>query len=217
MEAYRRHWHQVGLVLFFVLTFCMAFWGQQIDPLRYILIYSFMALLVHQYEEYAFPGGFPAIFNIALSGEKQVPERYPLNTNQVLTTNVFLAYPFYILPIFFPHLIWFGIAQMLFGFSQLIIHGVMINRKLGTLYNPGLAAVIFLHIPIGVYYLWYVATQHLAGTTDYVYGVVLFVIGAVVMIPLPIRLMSSRQSKYAFPEAMFYGFAREKLERMRRS
>jgi hypothetical protein len=50
-----------------------------------------------------------------------------------LTTNVFLTYPFYILPIFFPHLIWFGIAQMLFGFSQLIIHGIIINRKLGTL------------------------------------------------------------------------------------
>jgi hypothetical protein len=77
--------------------------------------------------------------------------------------------------------------------------------------------VIFSHIPIGVYYVWYVATQQLADTMDYVYGVVFCVIGAIVMILLPIRLMSSRESKYAFPEAMFYGFAREKLERIRRT
>jgi len=34
-----------------------------------------MAMLMHQFEEYALPGGFPSITNIAVMGEKKVPER----------------------------------------------------------------------------------------------------------------------------------------------
>ena len=37
---------------------------------------------------------------------------------------------------------------MLFGMLQLAVHGVVINRKMHSIYNPGLFVVVFLHWPI---------------------------------------------------------------------
>ena len=111
MKFYRRHWYDVGGILFLALAFSAGYWGQKVSHIQVILIYSFMALLVHQYEEYAAPGGFPGIFNIAVLGERQVPEQYPANKNQILITNVFLAYTFYIAAVVWPSLIWLGLAQ----------------------------------------------------------------------------------------------------------
>ena len=217
MNFYRHNWYFIGAVLFVALSFFMGFWGSLFSRIQVILIYSFMALLVHQFEEYAYPGGFPAIFNIAVLGEKKVPERYPLNANQCLITNVFLAYPFYIAAIFLPNMIWLGLAQVLFGMFQLIVHGIVINVRLKSLYNPGLAAVVFLHWPIGIYYIWYVTTNHLASTGDFVIGFIVTIIAAIVTVILPLRLSASKESKYPFSEAEMGGFAKQKVEKIRNS
>ena len=217
MNFLRKNWYYIGGVLFVALTYLVGFWGNSFNPLSKILTLSFMALLVHQFEEYALPGGFPAIFNIVVLGEKKVPERYPLNANQCLVTNVFLAYPFYLLPVFLPNLIWLGLAQMLFGMLQLIVHGIVFNIRLKSLYNPGLASVVFLHWPIGIYYIWYVTTNHLASTGDFVIGFTVTIIAAIVTIALPLRLMASKESKYPFSETAMFGFAKEKVEKIRNS
>ena len=217
MNFYRHNWYFIGAILFVALSFFMGFWGSLFSRIQVILIYSFMALLVHQFEEYAYPGGFPAIFNIAVLGEKKVPERYPLNANQCLITNVFLAYPFYIAAIFLPNMIWLGLAQVLFGMFQLIVHGIVINVRLKSLYNPGLAAVVFLHWPIGIYYIWYVTTNHLASTGDFVIGFIVTIIAAIVTVILPLRLSASKESKYPFSEAEMGGFAKQKVEKIRNS
>jgi len=61
MNYYRKNWYYIGGIIFVLLAFLIGFWGCNITPIRKILILSFMALLVHQFEEYALPGGFPPI------------------------------------------------------------------------------------------------------------------------------------------------------------
>jgi len=217
MKFWRRNWYYIGGVLFVALSFFMGFWGSLFSRIQVILVFSFMAMLVHQFEEYALPGGFPSITNIAVMGEKKVPERYPLNANQCFISNVFLTYPFYIIPVFFPHVIWLGLAQVFLGMFQLLAHGVAVNIKLKSLYNPGLGAVVFLHMPIGIYYIWYVTTNHLASPSDFVFGVIGFIAGAALLFLLPIRLLANKESKYPFAEAEVYGFARAKIEKIRNS
>lgn len=71
-----------------------------------------MAMLVHQFEEYGIPGGFPKIGNQTFGeifGDTTHLSHYPLNANQVLINNVFMTYPFYILAIIFPGAIWYGL------------------------------------------------------------------------------------------------------------
>jgi len=197
MSFLRDNWYNVGAVIFVALAFFMGFWGDHFSQLQVILIFSYMALLVHQYEEYALPGGAPAVLNYIFYGEKKDYDRFPLNTQTRLVVNA-LGYPFYIVPIFFPNLIWWGLATMFFGFLQLVAHGVIMNIKGRTWYNPGLAAVIFLHVPIGIYYIVYVQQHGLVTWLDYILGVVGTIVAYEIFVMLPIRSLSSRETPYPF-------------------
>ncbi len=198
MNFYRHNWYYVGGVLFVILSFVTGFFGQRVSHIELILIYSFMALLVHQFEEYGVPGGFPALFNVIMNGETKAPDRFPQNSNLAMVVNVPLAYSFYIAGILFPGTIWLGLATMFFGLSQILFHGILVNRSLKSFYNPGLAACVFLHGPISIYYIWYVATNGLAGPWDYIGGIVTTILAAAVMIALPVRAFSSREAKHPF-------------------
>jgi len=63
-------------------------------------ILNFIAVLLHQFEEYRWPGGFPAVANMVLfSSEK--PDRYPLHQNSSMVANIIFAYVFYLVPVLF--------------------------------------------------------------------------------------------------------------------
>jgi len=77
-----------------------------------------------------------------------VDDRYPLNQANCAFINI-TAWAFYLVPVILPGAVWLGIAQVLFGMvGQLIVHGVVINIRLKTIYNPGLAAVVLGHVPL---------------------------------------------------------------------
>lgn len=215
MKFYRRNWYYIGAILFVALSFFMGFWGSNFSHIQVILIFSFMALLVHQFEEYGFPGGFPAIFNILMNGETETPDRFPQNSNLAMIVNVVLAYPFYIVAILLPNVIWLGLATMFFGLFQIIGHGVMTNLKLKSFYNPGLGACVFLHGPIGVYFIWYVASNGLAGTWDYIGGIIGMIVATVLIVLIPVKLLSNRQAKYPFSQAEMERFGmKEKIKKL---
>ena len=197
-KFYIKNWYYIGDLLFVALAFLVGFFGEAIDPLSKILLLSYMALLVHQFEEYAIPGGFPAVFNIVMSGEKEAPDRYPLNRRGVFIVNVLFAYSFYIIAIIFPGLIWLGLAQVLFGMAQFFVHGIAINVKMKSFYNPGLGAVVLLHWPIGLYYIWYVYANGLMQSWDWIVGIGLTLLVAMLSVYLPVTKLKDRNSKYAF-------------------
>jgi len=98
-----------------------------------LLALNFIVLILHQFEEYAWPGGFPWICNEVLTPKPAgPPDRYPLNQNNAAFINV-PAWVFYLVPVLLPGVIWLGTGQMLFGLvGQVIVHGVIINSKLKT-------------------------------------------------------------------------------------
>ena len=49
------------------------------------------ALMVHQFEEYGFPGYFPGLLNAGVF-KSDKPDRYPLNTNSSLIVNAAVSY-----------------------------------------------------------------------------------------------------------------------------
>ena len=211
MRFLRLHWYHVGGVLFVALAYFMGFWGDHFSRIQVILTYSFMAMLLHQFEEYAMPGGLPGIGNVVMMGEKQAPDRYPLNANQVMISNVFLTYPFYVIPILFPQVIWLGVMQIGQGLIQVPLHGVVMNVKLKSPYNPGMLSCVLLQLPIGIYYIWYVTANNLATTRDFVFGSIAALLSIFVLWLGPIALLRSRQSKYPFAPEQMYGYAEAKV------
>lgn len=215
MKYWRRNWYWIGGIIFVALSFFMGFWGVRLlSHIQVIMVFSWMAMLVHQVEEYGWPGGFPAITNIINFGETKIPDRYPFNQNLCFVDNVFTTYTFYIVPIFFPHLIWLALAQTLAALIQLPAHGIMVNIKIKGFYNPGLGATVFLQLPLAIYMIWYVSANGLATGWDFVFGALGGIVGYALCFGLPVMLMRNRNSKYTFTEKEMFGYAEKKARKI---
>ena len=218
IKIWRRNWYWFGGILFVALSFFMGFWGVRLlSHIQVIMVFSFMAMLVHQVEEYGWPGGFPSITNIVQFKETKIPDRYPFNQNLTFVDNVFTTYTFYIVPIFFPHIIWLALAQILAALIQVPAHGIFANIRLKSFYNPGLGAAVFLQLPLAIYAIWYMSTNSIATGWDFVFGAIGGIIGYALCFGLPVMLMRNRNSKYPYAPEEMYGYAKDKVMAIRNS
>ncbi|MGM9629425.1 HXXEE domain-containing protein [Butyricicoccus sp.] len=200
MKFLRNNWFRMGLILFIILSFYMIFWGNdQLSPIQKILMASLMCLPVHQFEEYALPGGGPVVINRAFYGEQTLYRQYPGNWNSIMIVNL-SAYIFYILALVFPEAIWLGIATMLFNLFQLLGHAFEMNIKLKTWYNPGLITSVFLFTPISIYYFYYITVNGCADGWDWLFGVGMLLLILVATVILPVQGLKKKDSPYQIPE-----------------
>lgn len=212
MKFWRKYWYYIGGILFVLLAFGMGMWGcYHLSKIQVILVFSWMGMLMHQFEEYAFPGGFPLIANMVGLGELDAPERYPLNAKQSFVSNVLFCYLSYIIPILFPNMVWMGASQVFAGVWQLPGHGIAMNARLKSKYNPGLASTAFLQTPVAIYYIWYVVNFLPEKASQLWWGIP----GSLAMLLLtfivPILFMKDKNSPYPFEDRELYGYAKEKV------
>lgn len=200
MKFYIYNWYKFTIVYFIILSFVMGLWGYAVlQPLQLILVYSLMALLVHQFEEYVFPGGGPVVINKGNFNEKKDYCTYPGNMLSSMIVNN-SAWLIYILAIIFPQAIWLGLGTMFFNIFQLIGHGFKMNAGMKTWYNPGLASTVFLLVPISIYYMCFITSNQLVTTSDWIWGVVAFFLTMLLTTILPVQLLKDRHTRYAMPE-----------------
>jgi len=192
-----RRWYDIGLMLA-ALAIVWLMVGD-LGRMQLILVLNFVVLVLHQFEEMRWPGGSPWILNEVFNRRDGPADRYPLNQANCAFINI-TAWAFYLVPVILPGAVWLGIAQVLFGMvGQLIVHGVVINIRLKTIYNPGLAAVVLGHVPLGIWYLVEVNGQGLVNGWDWLFGVLMlaaFVGG--IMLRLGYGLMSDKNTRYPF-------------------
>ena len=78
MNAFRRHWYSLGLIPAAVMAAWLVWKWNDIVWVQKLLALNFIVLILHQFEEYAWPGGFPWICNEVLSPKPDgPPDRYP--------------------------------------------------------------------------------------------------------------------------------------------
>jgi hypothetical protein len=200
MNFIRMHWYRLGLIPGVAVLLWLAAEWSSMGLLQKLLAANFIVIMLHQFEEYAWPGGFPWICNQVLMPKPEGrPDRYVLNQNNAMFINI-AAWPFYLIPALFPAVIGLGIGQMLFGLvGQVVVHGLVINHKLKTWYNPGLAAVMLGHVPIGIWYLIEVVGQGMAQWWDWVLAIIYM--GAfmgIVMQVFGFRVLADPNSPYPF-------------------
>ena len=217
LRSYMRYWPAVGGIIFAVVAILMGTFGEFLAPTQRLMSVFFMLLLLHEFEEYVLPGGFPAAMNIGLMGEKRDFGKYPLNELSAFIVNVVLAYPLYICGIIFHDVLWFGIFIAYFTILQVIIHCIVINRKLHTWYSPGCASALFAMVPFGAYYLYYIA-KHFDFPTYYWWApLVVFPLVAVVMILSPVLIFKNRDTRYSFADYESTAFSvKNGIARLRR-
>ena len=209
MTFFRRHWYDIGLVLALITLVVAAIVG--FTGLRLILLLEFVALLLHQFEEYHLPGGEPWILNEVSQPKGGPTDRFPLNQNNALFMNVVL-WPVYLLPVFLPHVPWLAIAPLVMGaIGQFVVHAVLTTMKLKAVYDPGLATVLFGFIPLAV---WYFITAYNEGIMDWWQWLFGIVYGAAV-IGISFRvigygILQDKNSPYPFAAEEMSRFDRER-------
>lgn len=172
MAFFRQRWYQVGLGVAIVLLVSLPFWQDHLSSFRLLLTISFVTLLVHQVEEYQFPGYFPRMINSVLFNS-QTPDRYPLNANTAWIINVGLGWGLYILAIVFAeHAVWLAIATIVVSLGNVFAHGVLFNIKGKTLYNPGLLTALVLFLPVAIYFFVYLARHDLLDPANLIVGII---------------------------------------------
>lgn len=198
-----RHFYNISLGIGFILLICAFVFWKDMSYLQGLAVLNLAVLNFHFFEEFGFPGGFPKFCNTMFAYKNSpAPDRYPLNQMSAFLTNWVTAIVLYIPPIFFPNVIWFGLAPILFGgVAQLIMHGVYNNILLKKFYNAGLGAVLFGHVPIAICYIHYITVNHLASGWDYLIGTVIMVLWYVVGVRLIInKSLEDVNSPYPFDE-----------------
>jgi hypothetical protein len=126
---FRRHTtHDEGLFSALVAGVCLA------------VSWADIVVLLHQFEEYRWPGGLPAVANLVLMSTGGLSRIFkPLNQLSSGVANCLFAYVFYLMPVFFPQAIWLGLAPVVVGpVIQTIGHVIVVNYRIRSLYSPAL-------------------------------------------------------------------------------
>ncbi len=155
-EYYRwlkREWPKTGLILSIFLFVFLFVFVRPVDFVVFVLLLQTPLYMLHQTEEYIFPGGFGAYFNRQIF--KLESEEGPVDENFIFFVNVILIW--IVLPTF--GLLstidtQFGLWIPYFSFFAGVAH-LLLALRAGKLYSPGLVVSVFLNIPVGLWSIHY--------------------------------------------------------------
>jgi hypothetical protein len=157
----KAEWAKAGLVLaFFLLVFLFVFVRPD-DFVVFIILLQTPLYMLHQAEEYVFPGGFGVFFNRKIF--KLENEDGPLDQNFIFYVNIILiwiALPLFGLLSTIDYR--FGLWIPYFSFFAGIAH-VLLAIRAKKLYNPGLLVSLFVNIPVGLWSILYLMNRGIIG------------------------------------------------------
>ena len=177
----KKEWAKVGLILSIYLFVMLFVFVCKYDFVLFILLLQTPLYMLHQTEEYIFPGGFGKFFNTKIFN--LATEDKPLDENFIFYVNVILIW--IALPVFglLSTLNYsFGLWLPYFSLFAGVAH-IALALKARKLYNPGLLMSLFINIPVGLWSILYIMGQ---GLIVNFFLNVYFVIGLAINLVLPI-------------------------------
>ncbi|WP_318628471.1 HXXEE domain-containing protein [Paenibacillus polymyxa] len=208
MNYLRKYWQDAGAIIGVVVCVVLLMNQAILSDITGMLWLSFVAILFHQFEEYRWPGYFAGLFNHVMF-KSEAPDHYPLNTQSAMIINVAIAYVFYLLPVWFPQVIWLGLAPVFMGFFQVVWHGIVVNIKAKTLYNPGLFTALLLHVPVGIWYIHAIVQRDIPTAIDWIAGTIYFVFAVYIFIIKGNIWLKKSDSPYSFSKQQLGSYGRK--------
>jgi len=191
------HWFDLGLVLASATGGFMLI--AHPTGIALLLWLNLIALFLHQFEEYRYPGYFPGMMNRVMFASPQ-PDRYPLNANTALIINLVVGWLFFFLAaVFREKVLWLGIATILVSAGNFVAHTFLFNIRGKSRYNPGMLTADLLFLPITVYFFVLVLHGSLATLPDWGIGIVLGIALNYLGILKMIDLLKNKNTRYIFP------------------
>ncbi len=153
----KKDWAKAGLVLsVFLIVFLFAFVLNQ-DNVVFIILIQTPLYMLHQAEEYVFPGGFGMFFNTRVFGLETEDE--PVDQNFIFFVNILLIW--IALPVFgllslkdYQFGLWIPYFSLFAGVSH-----ILLSIKAKSFYNPGLIVSLLINIPFGLWSVLYLINR----------------------------------------------------------
>jgi hypothetical protein len=177
----KKEWAKVGVILGIYLFVMLFVFVRRSDFVVYILLLQTPLYMLHQTEEYIFPGGFGKFFNTKIFN--LLTEDKPLDENFIFYVNVLLIW--IVLPGFglLSTLNYsFGLWLPYFSLFAGVAH-IALAFKARKLYNPGLLVSLFINIPVGLWSILYLLKE---GLFENFFLNIHFVIGLAINLILPV-------------------------------
>lgn len=151
MKWVYKNWAKAGGVISIIIILYVLFSEHKLSDFNSLIWIHFALLLIHQFEEYVFPGGFKE-FYLENVYRKTWITNYPLNNIGVILINVILGWTAYLTAaIAGEKLVWLTLGLLGVTLLNGILHSVIFVIK--GKYNPGFFSALFLFIPFGIYML----------------------------------------------------------------
>jgi len=153
----KRDWANAGfLIAIFLFVFLFAF-IKDTDFVLFLLLLQTPLYMLHETEEYVFPGGFGRFFNIDIL-KLQTADK-PVDENFIFYVNIILVW--IILPAFgllaakdYQYGLWIPYFSFFAGVAHIAL-GIKARKR----YNPGLVISLLLNIPVGLWSILYLVEQ----------------------------------------------------------
>ncbi len=153
----KKEWANVGFILSIFLFVFLFVFVRRDDFVVFLILLQTPLYMLHQAEEYVFPGGFGKYFNTKIF--KLETEDEPLDQNFIFYVNIILIW--IALPAFgllatidYRFGLWIPYFSLFAGISH-----VLLAVRARQLYNPGLLVSLFVNIPVGLWTILYLIGQ----------------------------------------------------------
>lgn len=174
MKKIINNWHYVSVFLAGMVALLAIF--LPVNETQKCLLAANVVLLLHFFEEFGFPGGFPLLGIKVLMGSDEMDKtKWNCNNLSSMFGNWGFLFMVYILPIILPGVRFLTLAAMMFLFAEVLMHLVLFNVRLKTRYNAGMITGVFGTAPIGIYYFTSVYDSSLFSWYDFAIAVVWFI------------------------------------------
>ncbi|MDR0830574.1 MAG: HXXEE domain-containing protein [Prevotellaceae bacterium] len=177
MKWFIENWYKST---FFLAIYSLLFIFLFILPKDFALFLIWLHVpvyLLHETEEFVFPGGFPDIMTEMFIGKgKEVPLAIKRAGFWINIPFIVIGFPF-VATLATLLGVSFGLYVVYFTLIATIPHFIQVIRT-KKLYNPGLAASVFLNLPVSIFTLYYLNSKGLVSNWANIIG---FVVAFVAM------------------------------------
>ena len=172
-----------------------------------LLWMSVSVLFLHFFEEFGFPGGFPWMGMKVMMGSTEMDStKWDCNNLSSMFGNRGFLLLIYMLPIVLPGVKLFTLGAMMFSFAELLMHLVLFNVKMKSLYNPGIITAIFGLTPIACYYFAVVYDTSMFAWWEYAVAIAWFILVFWFCFRSPLYWNLGRKPGYELTEQSAFGW-----------
>ncbi len=181
LKKFNQIWPIVGgAFALIILVLVLILWNDSVLIQKLTLLYwlNLAVLMLHEFEEYVFPGGFKHFINHkTIFAIKERPETEPINDTVIVVINLGIWFVFILAALITSTAPWLGFGMIIFNIVNIIGHLIIFQK--GTKgYNPGMITALLM-IPFLIFSFIFVITNDFLNLGGYLAaGIMGFASGA---------------------------------------